>query len=219
MCGRYNLITDTQAFVDFFELRNSLAIPPRYNIAPSQKILVVRRMDNHREAGLLHWGLIPHWAKDRKIAYKMINARAETVAEKPAFRSALRHRRCLIPATGFFEWQATQDGKQPYNITLRGGGLMAFAGLWESWTSHDGERIDSCTIIVTEANESLRPVHDRMPVILAPEHYAVWLDPAVQNPNQLQTLLRPCPSAFITAYPVSRVVGNPANDGPICVAP
>jgi len=219
MCGRYNLITDAQAFVDFFELRNSLAIPPRYNIAPSQKILVVRRMDNHREAGLLHWGLIPHWAKDRKIAYKMINARAETVAEKPAFRSALRHRRCLIPATGFFEWQATQDGKQPYNITLRGGGLMAFAGLWESWTSHDGERIDSCTIIVTEANESLRPVHDRMPVILAPEHYAVWLDPAVQNPNQLQTLLRPCPSAFITAYPVSRVVGNPANDGPICVAP
>jgi len=96
---------------------------------------------------------------------------------------------------------------------------MAFAGLWESWTSHDGERIDSCTIIVTEANESLRPVHDRMPVILAPEHYAVWLDPAVQNPNQLQTLLRPCPSALITAYPVSRVVGNPANDGPICVAP
>ena len=219
MCGRYNLITDAQAFVDFFELRNSLAIPPRYNIAPSQNIPVVRRMDNHREAGLLHWGLIPHWAKDRKIAYKMINARAETVAEKPAFRSALRHRRCLIPATGFFEWQATQDGKQPYNITLRGGGLMAFAGLWESWTSHDGERIDSCTIIVTEANESLRPVHDRMPVILAPEHYAVWLDPAVQNPNQLQTLLRPCPSAFITAYPVSRVVGNPANDGPICVAP
>lgn len=219
MCGRFNLITDAQALVDFFELSNCLDVAPRYNIAPSQDLLAVRQQDDRRMAGLLHWGLIPHWSKDRKIGYKTINARAETVAEKPAFRSAFRRRRCLIPATGFFEWRTAESGKQPYNIVRRDGDLMAFAGLWESWTSQDGERIDSCTIIVTEANDSVRPVHDRMPVILDPEKYPTWLDPAVQDPAELQSLLRPCPAQLITAFPVSRSMGNPANNGPDCVRP
>ena len=219
MCGRFNLITDALAFIDFFELSNSLALSPRYNIAPSQNIAAVRRVGDHREASLLHWGLIPHWAKDRKIAYKTINARAETVAEKPAFRSAFRYRRCLIPASGFFEWKLIGGSKQPYNITLKSGGLMAFAGLWESWTSHAGERIDSCTIIVTEANVTVRPVHDRMPVILDPANYGIWLDPALQSPELLQPLLKPFPAALTLVQPVDRSVGNPANDGPICVAP
>jgi putative SOS response-associated peptidase YedK len=219
MCGRYNLITDAQAFVDFFELSNCLELSPRYNIAPSQQIPAVRLVDNRREAGLLHWGLIPHWAKDRRIAYKMINARAETVAEKPAFRTAFRCRRCLIPATGFFEWQPVEGGKQPYNITLREGGLMAFAGLWESWTGPDGAGIDSCAIIVTEANAGIRPIHDRMPVILNPADYALWLNPAVQDRVRLNSLLRPYPAESTRAYPVSRSLGNPKYSGPACVEP
>ena len=219
MCGRYNLITDAQAFVDFFALSNTLPMPPRYNIAPSQNIPVVRLVENRREAGLLHWGLIPHWAKDRKMAYRMINARAETVADKPAYRSAFQRRRCLIPATGFFEWRPIGGGKRPYNITLREGGLMAFDGLWESWAGLAGERIESCTIIVTEANAAVRPIHDRMPVILAPALHETWLDPAVRDAETLQSLLRPYPAELIQAYPVSTSVGNPANDGPVCIEP
>ena len=218
MCGRYNLITDVQALVDFFELSNSLAVSPRYNIAPSHKVPAVRQVDGQREAVLLHWGLLPHWAKDRKLAYKTINARAETVAEKPAFRNAFRQRRCLIPATGFFEWRGIKGGKQPYNIQRRDGGLMAFAGLWECWTSDEGEQVDSCTIIVTAANDTVRPIHDRMPVILDREYHSTWLDPTIQDPNRLKPLLKPCPAELIHAYPVTRSVGSPANDGPACVA-
>ena len=219
MCGRFNLITDAQALVDFFALSDSLDVAPRYNIAPAQSILAVRQQDGRRTAAALHWGLIPRWSKDRKIGYKTINARAETVAEKPAFRSAFRRRRCLIPATGFFEWRTVASGKQPYNILRRDGNLMAFAGLWESWRSPDGEQIESCTIIITEANESVRPVHDRMPVILDPEAYPIWLNPDLQDPAKLQPLLRPCPAELTVAVPVSRSVGNPANDGPDCVRP
>ncbi len=219
MCGRYNLITDAQALVDFFILSNSLAVPPSYNIAPSQRVPAVRLVENRRTAGLLHWGLIPHWAKERKIAYKMINARAETVAEKPAFRSAFRRQRCLIPATGFFEWQTTDDGKQPYNFKLRDGGLMAFAGLWESWTSDGGDKIDSCTIIVTEATDTVRPIHDRMPVILDPESHETWLNDAIQDPDRLKRLLKPYPANLTVAYPVSSIVGKPANDDPACIEP
>jgi len=219
MCGRYNLITDAQALADFFELSNCLAVSARYNIAPSQLIPAVRQQDGGREVGLLHWGLVPRWAKDRKIGYKTINARAETVAEKPAFRSAFRQRRCLIPASGFFEWQLVAGGKQPYNIRLKDGGLMAFAGLWESWSGGDGERLDSCTIIVTEANATVRKVHDRMPVILNREVHEIWLDPSIKDVELLKSLLLPYPAELMLAYPVSRSVGNPANDTPACVAP
>ncbi|MCP5418339.1 MAG: SOS response-associated peptidase [Chromatiaceae bacterium] len=220
MCGRFNLITDAQALIDFFELSSGVTVTPRYNISPSQNLLAVRQHDSRREALPLHWGLLPHWVKDRKTAFKMINARAETVAEKPAFRNALRHRRCLIPASGFYEWRATEKGvKQPYHIRPKEGGLMAFAGLWESWSGADGEHIESCTIIVTTANETLRPIHDRMPVIVPREQHTLWLDTAIQAPDRLKPLLIPCPEEVLVAYPVSRMVGNPANDGPECVVP
>ena len=214
MCGRYNLIEDARALVDFFTLDNSLEMLPRYNIAPSQDIPVVRQDREGRELSLLRWGLIPHWAKDHKIGYRMINARAETVAQKPSFRTAFRRRRCLIPATGFYEWKKVAGGKQPYNIRMKDGGLFAFAGLWERWKGGDGNLVESCTIIVTDANDLVRPVHERMPVILDPADYGTWLDPGLQEPARLRPLLVPHPSAGMDLYPVSSRVGSPANDDP-----
>lgn len=219
MCGRYNLITDARALVDFFSLDNSLEIQPRYNIAPSQGVPAVRQKGEGREISLLHWGLIPHWAKDKKIGYRMINARAETVADKPSFRAAFRRRRCLVPATGFYEWRAVTGGKQPYNIQVGEGKLFAFAGLWESWKGMDGEVLESCTIIVTEANEVIRPIHERMPVILDPADYAAWLDPGLHDRTVLQSLLGPCPPGWINCYPVSPRVGSAANDDAALVEP
>jgi len=219
MCGRYNLITDAQALVDFFRVRNNLELKPRYNIAPSQDVPAVRQSGGGRELALLHWGLIPSWAKDEKIGYRMINARAETVAEKPSFRAAFRRRRCLIPTTGFYEWKSVADGKQPYNIRIGDGKLFAFAGLWEHWEGQNDRTVESCTIIVTNSNEAVRPLHDRMPVILHPGDYGTWLDTELQDPAMLQPLLRPCPSKWLNYYPVSRKVGSPANDDPECVRP
>ena len=219
MCGRYNLIEDARALVDFFILDNSLEMLPRYNIAPSQDIPVVRQDREGRELSLLRWGLIPHWAKDHKIGYRMINARAETVAQKPSFRTAFRRRRCLIPATGFYEWKKVAGGKQPYNIRMKDGGLFAFAGLWERWKGGDGNLVESCTIIVTDANDLVRPVHERMPVILDPADYGTWLDPGLQEPARLRPLLVPHPSAGMDLYPVSSRVGSPANDDSELVRP
>ena len=219
MCGRYNLITDSQALVDFFDVLNSLPIEPRYNIAPSQEIPVVRMAARGRELASMRWGLIPHWAKERKTGSGVINARAETVAEKPFFRNAFRQRRCLIPATGFYEWKPHNGGKQPYHFQIRKGGLFAFAGLWESWTGQQNRRVETCAIIVTEANEAISPIHDRMPVILRPEDFASWLSPANTHPELLQPLLRPCPASWVDSYAVSRMVSSPKNDGPECIAP
>jgi putative SOS response-associated peptidase YedK len=204
--------------VDFFALTNSLDLKPRYNIAPSQEVPAVRQSGGGRELALLRWGLIPHWAKDEKIGYRMINARAETVAEKPSFRTAFRRRRCLIPATGFFEWKPVQGGKQPYNIRIGDGKLFAFAGLWERWEGQGGRIVESCTI-VTDANEVLRPIHDRMPVILDPADYGAWLDPELHDPERLKPLLRPCPPEWIKYYLVGHRVGNPVNDDPKCKKP
>jgi len=214
MCGRFNLIADADALVDFFELGQAMGLQPRYNIAPSQDVAVVRETGGGRALSMLRWGLIPSWAKDPKIGYRMINARAETVAEKPSFRVALRRRRCLIPATGFYEWKVVPGGKQPYNIQLGHGRIFAFAGLWERW-----QGVESCTIIVTEANKAISAIHDRMPVILDPSDYKAWLDPQLQDTALLQPLLQPCPPGWINSYPVSPLVGNPKNDGPECVAP
>ncbi len=219
MCGRYNLITDAQALVDFFELRNSLLIEPRYNIAPSQSIPVVRADGQGRELVFQRWGLVPHWAKESKIGYSMINARAETVAEKPSFRDAFRYRRCLIPATGFYEWKPINAGKQPYNIRIGDGLLFAFAGLWESWKGEDNKLLETCTIIVTKANDAISPIHDRMPVVLSPSEYSTWLAPTITDPDRLTPLLRPCPADWVNSYPVSRLVGSPKNDSPECILP
>jgi putative SOS response-associated peptidase YedK len=166
----------------------------------------------------LHWGLIPSWAKDKTIGHHTINARAETVAEKPTFRASFRKRRCLIPATGFFEWQATNGHKQPYNIRVGDGKLFAFAGLWEHWEPKDQPPIESCTIIVTEANDAVAPIHDRMPVILHPDTYNTWLDPNYREKEALKALLKPCPVHWINAYPVSTHVNKPQNDDAACVA-
>lgn len=219
MCGRYNLISDAGALVDFFRTVNRLDTQPRYNIAPSQDVPVVRAGKSGRELVLMHWGLVPHWARDRKIAYHTINARAETVASKPAFRDAFRRHRCLVPATGFYEWKADKKGKQPYNIRVGDGKLFAFAGLWAHWTRHPEAPLDSFSIIVTDANEAVRPVHERMPVILHPDDYETWLDPTIRDPARLQPLLRPCPASWVNSYPVGRLVNTPANDEPECLEP
>lgn len=219
MCGRYNLITNAQALVDFFKVRNHLEFRSRYNIAPSQDAPVVRSDGAQRELALLRWGLIPHWAKDMKIGYHTINARAESVARKPAFRDAFRHRRCLVPATGFYEWKATASGKQPYNIRIGEGRLFAFAGLWEQWRRAAGAAVESFTIIVTEANKTVLPLHDRMPVILHPRDYEAWLDPTLQDPALLQPLLQPCPASWLNYYPVSRRLNSPACEDAECAAP
>jgi putative SOS response-associated peptidase YedK len=168
---------------------------------------------------MFRWGLIPFWAKDEKIGYRTINARAETVDSKPAFRAAFRRRRCLIPASGFYEWQAGPQGKQPYCIHPKYRPLFALAGLYEHWRDGTGQEIDSCTILVTQANPLIQPVHDRMPVILRPENYAAWLDPHTQDPAILKPLLRPTPSDEIDLYPVSKRVNSPKNDDPQCIAP
>jgi len=195
---------------------------PRFNIAPSQPVPVVRlvpgQTEPRRELVWLRWGLIPGWAQDAAIGNRMINARAESVAQKPAFRAALRRRRCLLAADGFYEWQRTGRRKQPHFIRMRDDRPLAFAGLWESWEGPD-QVVESCTILTTDANELMRPIHDRMPVILAPAAYEPWLDPTVQEPQQLAPLLVPYPSEPMTAYPVSTLVNSPTNEDPRCIEP
>ena len=217
MCGRFTLTTNLGAIAKRFGVARFLEeVGPRYNIAPTQTVIVVND-DGTRHLTQMQWGLIPSWAKDPAIGNRMINARGETVATKPAFRVALRKRRCLIPADGFYEWQPVGRRKQPVYITLKTREPFSFAGLWESWTAPDGEEIKSCTIITTEANELLKRIHDRMPVILTREAEAVWLDPAIQDPERLLPLLKPYSSEGMEVYPVSTKVNSPANDGPECI--
>ena len=189
-----------------------------YNIAPSQDIVAVRAGEGRREMTLLRWGLLPSWAKDLKTGYRMINARAETVADKPAYRAAFRLRRCLIPADGFYEWRQTGDGKQPYHIRMKDGGVFAFAGIWER-RERDGEVIESCSIIVTAANDTIRPVHDRMPVIVAAGDYAAWLDAGLRDPDEVKPYLRTWPAETMEAFAVSTRVNRPANNDARCIEP
>lgn len=219
MCGRFTLTTNLGTIAKRFGVARFLEeVGPRYNIAPTQAVIVVND-DGTRNLTPMQWGLIPSWAKDPAIGNRMINARAETVATKPAFRAALRKRRCLIPADGFYEWQPIGRRKQPVYIAMKSREPFSFAGLWESWTSPDGEEIKSCTIITTEANELLKPIHDRMPVILSKEAEQVWLDPTIQDPAKLLPLLKPYPAEEMEVYPVSTKVNSPANDGPGCIQP
>ncbi|WP_047865480.1 SOS response-associated peptidase [Rubrobacter aplysinae] len=224
MCGRFTLTTPTGRLVDQFELTGELPeLTPSYNIAPAQKIAAVAaNAEGERRLGKLQWGLVPRWSRDPEIGSRMINARAETVAEKNSFKSAFKKRRCLIPADGFYEWARNEAGsgpKQPYYMRLEDGTPYAFAGLWESWESEDGRKIHSTTIITTEANELMSGIHHRMPVILAPESYATWLDTSIQEPGELMPLLSPYPSEQMEAYPVSTHINKPANDDPACVEP
>jgi putative SOS response-associated peptidase YedK len=220
MCGRFTLRTDSASLAGQFQLADVPDLPPRYNIAPTQEIAVVRHTNGSTTTALLRWGLVPFWAKDPAMGAKMINARAETVAEKPAFRAAFQSRRCLILSDGFYEWQSMGTGrrKQPVYMHMRDQRPFAFAGLWESWQGQN-DTLETCTILTTEPNELVRPIHNRMPVILRPEDYALWLDPGVREPEPLQACLQLYPSEALTAYPVSPYVNNVHNDDPQCVEP
>ncbi|MGH7409756.1 MAG: SOS response-associated peptidase [Candidatus Methylomirabilis sp.] len=222
MCGRFTRTVDLQTVARRFGVHammdEGIASPPRYNIAPTQAVIVVGD-DGQRFLIQMRWGLIPSWAKDPAIGNRMINARAETLAVKPAFRVALRKRRCLVVADGFYEWQQRGRGKQPVYIVLKTREPFSFAGLWETWTAPEGKEIKSCTIITTEANELLKPIHDRMPVILTREAEAIWLDPSIQEPVKALPLLKPYPSEEMEVYPVRRLVNSPNNDTPECIVP
>jgi putative SOS response-associated peptidase YedK len=217
MCGRFLLMTSGRDVAEEFSLADFPELFPRYNIAPTQAVLAVRAAVAGREGALLRWGLVPSWARDTKQA--PINARAETAADKPMFRAALRKRRCLIPADGFYEWVALagEKRKQPHCFRPRDGRPWAFAGLWERWEGPEGV-VESCAILTTEANELVRPVHERMPVILPAQHWPAWLDPAAQDAAAVVPLLRPYPADAMRAYPVGPLVNNPRNDGPGCLA-
>lgn len=223
MCGRFTLRASPKVIAEQFALFEMPDFEARYNIAPSQTVPVVRLRSGEgeprRELAFVRWGLIPAWADNLSIGNRLINARSETAGQKPAFRQALRQRRCLVVADGFYEWQGRGRLKRPYLIRLRGDRPFGFGGLWESWEGPDHGRIESCTILTTEANELVRPIHDRMPVIVAPDDYGRWLDPAVQDPRELTGLLRPFPNQPMEAIPVSIRVNNPANEAPECVEP
>jgi putative SOS response-associated peptidase YedK len=220
MCGRFSLIVDASVLADVFNVDPPRGLTPRYNIAPTQVVPIVRVTDaSHRELAEARWGLVPSWARDAKMGARMINARGESVAEKPSFRSAVKNKRCLVPASGFFEWVKNHDGsKTPHFIHFTDSRLFAFAGLWERWTKGGGEPLETFTIITTEPNEVVAPLHDRMPVILASDHFGEWLEPSPMRPDRLRELLSPCPAAGMEAYPVSTRVNSPANDDSSCVA-
>jgi len=219
MCGRFALYSDPFALARRFEAEAPAELHPRYNIAPTQSIPIVREESGKRSFALARWGLIPSWAKDMGIGYHTINARAETVASKPAFRNAFRYRRCLIPASGFYEWEVVPGSKvkQPWFIVLRDREPMAFAGLWEKWRSPEGDDVESCSIIVTDANELMRPIHDRMPVILAPADWDAWLETEAKDAGGLQGLLKPYSAEDMTAWRVSTMVNSPRNDSAECL--
>lgn len=222
MCGRLNLTASGAELADAFGLDGAPSLAPRYNIAPSQPIPAVR-LDpqlRRRRFGLLTWGLVPSWAKDPAVGNKLINARAESAASKASFKEAFRQRRCLVCTTGFYEWQKRGAQKQPYVIRRKDGRPFAFAGLWESWRgSEAGDRLETCTIVTTEPNELVRPIHDRMPAILPAEAYDLWLDPRVEDLAALRRLLGPAPEEGLEAVPISSLVNSPDNDSPEVLAP
>jgi putative SOS response-associated peptidase YedK len=218
MCGRYMQTTPVEAMQRMFRFAERPNLPPRYNIAPTQEVPIVRRTRDGagRELILVRWGLVPYWADDVSIGNRLINARAEAVERTPAFREAYRRRRCLVPADGFFEWRKVGKRRQPLLVRRKDGGLFAFAGLWERWKQPDGQVLRSCTIITCPPNELVAPVHDRMPVILDPGDFERWLDPEAANGREL---LKPCPAEWLEAVPVSARVNSPHNDDPECIAP
>lgn len=221
MCNRFTLRAPPSEVARLCNLPAIPTLVPRYNIAPTQSIAVVRTSpnDSTRSLDMLRWGLIPSWAKDPKIAYQTLNARGETAAEKPAFRSAFRRRRCLIPADGFFEWQTVGKKKLPYHYRLRDGAAFAFAGLWEHWQPSEGGPVESCTILTTEANPLVARLHNRMPVILPAPDYDDWLDPTNQDVEGLKLLLKPYSEELMEAVAMSTHVNNSRHDDPGCLEP
>ena len=209
-----------QLIQKYFDTTDEVDWEPRYNIAPSQSAGIIRqdRAKPERRFLLARWGLIPYWAKDPSIGYKLINARSETVTGKPAFREAFESRRCLIPADGFYEWRRAGNTKQPFHFGLQDDSLFAFAGLWDCWTDARGQMVESCSILTTTPNSLLADVHDRMPVILNPEHYDLWLDPGFRRVDALKEMLNPFDATLMRRYPVSTRVNFVKNDDPECAA-
>lgn len=226
MCGRYTLTTPGELIADVFDLSEPPEIQPRYNVAPTQEVAAIRRDEagSPRRFVRLRWGLVPHWADDPAIGNRMINARSESVAEKPAFRTSFKRKRCLVLADGFYEWQKVEGGrKQPWYFRLASGDPFAFAGLWAHWDKggpdQDREPIESCTLLTTDANPLVKKVHHRMPVILDPEDNDLWLDPAVDDRERLEAVLDAFDPAKMIAFPVSTRVNSPANDDPSVIEP
>ncbi|HEX6900686.1 MAG TPA: SOS response-associated peptidase [Thermoanaerobaculia bacterium] len=222
MCGRYTLSTPSDDLALLFDISELMPLPPRYNLAPTQEAAVVRVTEPGapRRLDLLKWGLIPYWAKEAAIGNRLINARSETVVEKASFKTSFKKKRCLIPADGFYEWKKEGKLKQPYLIHRKDGKPFAFAGLWSSWRDPErGQPVETFTILTTDANDLMRPLHDRMPVILDRENFDLWLDPKVEDMAKLQPLLVPHSSEDFEAFPVSRLVNSPTNDLPNCIEP
>ncbi len=220
MCGRYFLHSTADKLTRLFGEMPMPLLEPRYNIAPTQPVPIVRQdAQGRREMVLVRWGLIPSWSKGPDTRYSMINARAETVAQKPAYRNAFRYRRCLLPEDGFYEWRAAAGGKQPYVLRARDQAPLALAGLWEHWQDADGNEIESCTVLVRDANAQVRPVHERMPVVITPGAFDLWLDIHAQKPQALETLLVAQQPPELEVYPVGRAVNSPRNDSASLLEP
>jgi putative SOS response-associated peptidase YedK len=222
MCGRYRLSRRKQIVEEYFDTASADDDwVPRYNIAPIQPVPVIRQHPKEptRELSLMRWGLIPSWAKDSSAAARMINARSETAGSKPAFRDALKSRRCLVPADGFYEWVRTGKTKQPFCFEVNEGQLFAFAGIWDRWKDPSGNTVETCSILTTTPNAATSAIHDRMPVILDPDSYDLWLDPGMRNVAAVSELLKPCDARLMRCYPVSTRINSVVNDDPGCSAP
>jgi len=219
MCGRYALTSAPELLRGLFGYAERPNFPPRFNIAPTQPVAIVRLVNGRREFALVRWGLLPAWLKDPKTVSLMFNARGESANDKPAFRAAMRRRRCLIPADGFYEWRASGNAKQPYFIRRKDGAPFAFAGLWETWSGPNGEEIDSAAIVTTSANRTLAPLHERMPVIVPEAAFDLWLNCDRVDAETAAALIAPAPDELFEAYPVSAAVGHTANDNPALTEP
>jgi len=218
MCGRYSFSNPKDIIERFGLVQLEFDFGPRYNIAPSQQVPVVIHQNGGNRLLMFKWGLIPYWAKDENIGNKLINARAETLEEKPSFRKSLEQKRCLVLADGFYEWKKEGRGKKPYRITLQDGRPFAFAGLWDTWLSPTGQRINSCVIITTTPNKLMEPIHNRMPVILQQDMESLWLDVNITSSREVKGLLTPFSADLMVAYEVSQLVNSPCNDFPECIA-
>ncbi len=212
MCGRYAITSAPEAIRALFRYQEQPNFPPRYNVAPTQPIPIVRIVEGKRQFALVRWGLLPAWVKDPKTFTLVINARGESVLDKPAFRNAMKYRRCLVPADGFYEWKAGGSRKQPYFVRPTSGAPMAFAGLWECWTGPNGEELETAAIVTTIANRTLGDLHARMPVVVPPEAFDLWLNCAEVDAQTAAALIAPAPDTALEAYPVSTEVNRVAND-------
>jgi putative SOS response-associated peptidase YedK len=218
MCGRYTLTASPEALRALFAYAEQPNLPQRFNIAPTQPIPIVRLVEGKRQFALVRWGLLPSWVKDPKTVTLLINARGESVTDKPAFRAAMKRRRCLIPADGFYEWQKAER-KRPFYVHAKSGKPLAFAGLWETWTGPNGEELDTAAIVTTRANRTLAPIHDRMPVIVPPEAFDLWLNSNEVDATTAAALIAPAPDGLLEACEISTAVNRTANDNPRVIEP